>query len=213
MEIGLVGQPEPGHARVRDLLEQRLELEVSLIQDDEALAALVVGHARDDERGIEDAERLVQALLDLHMRDHLAADLREAREPVSQHDEAVLVDPGDVARDVVAVLDHVGCPRVVAEVAFHDVRALHEQQARGVRAELRARLGIDDLHEHAGQRLADGAELRAGLVDAGPFDVGDVERGDGGQLGRAVAFERGDFIFFQKGFGDFGTQFFGADHD
>src|SRR5262249_30598886 len=48
-------------------------------------------------------DRPVQCLLDAAVRDHLAADLREARQPPGDPEEPVLVHRPDVAGDVPAV--------------------------------------------------------------------------------------------------------------
>ena len=76
-----------------------------------------------------DAGQFVQLLLDLDVRNHLAADLAEAAEAVGDLQEAVLVNGGDVAGDIPAVAQDFGGLLRSAEVALHDVGAAHEQQA------------------------------------------------------------------------------------
>ena len=68
------------------------------VERDQPFAARVVGH-RGDRAGVVGVDERLDLLLDFLMRHHLAADLAEARQPVGDGDEAVLVHPGDVARD------------------------------------------------------------------------------------------------------------------
>ena len=124
--------------------------------------------------------------------DHLAADLREAREPVGDRQVAVVVDPGDVAGRVPTILQHLGGQLVAAEVAAHDVRPGDLEEALFAGAERLAAVEVDDAQRHSGQRLADGAAARTGLVDARRTEPRRIDGDDRGALGRAVAFERAD---------------------
>ena len=71
------------------------------MQDDQPLAFLLVGHGGDGDLRLAvvgGADELFQLFLDLDVRHHLAADLREAAFAAGDVDEAFVVDEGDVAR-------------------------------------------------------------------------------------------------------------------
>jgi len=55
--------------------------------------------------------------------------------------------------------------------------------------------------------LADGAQTRAGLFDAGALTVGDIDGDDGRHFGGAVAFAHLNPEFFLEGFGEQGERF------
>ena len=68
------------------------------VQHHQPLAARLVRHARHRAHALRRAQHLVQLLLDLLQRHHLAADLGEARQPARQRDVPVGVDAGPCRR-------------------------------------------------------------------------------------------------------------------
>ena len=131
-----------------------------------------------------------ERLLDRAVRHHLAADLGEARETSLEMQEAVIVEPAEVARDIPAVAVRLGGAHGVVEIAGEEIGAPHEQEAGGAGGHLRAGVGVDEAHGDAVDGAADGpgpvaAPSAAGRARVG--EVGDVHREDGARLGRAVA--------------------------
>ena len=163
-EVVALRQPEPrqiGQAQPLPEMPAGCDRRVG-VEGDEALAARVVGHRGDAHEYCGVEERL-DLLLDLHVRHHLAADLAEARQPIGDPDEARLVDARDVAGRRTS--RRAAPPRCAPDrqVALHAVRAVDEQQPVAADERSFAGFGIDDLGDDAGQRMADGAGLRAAL--------------------------------------------------
>src|SRR5579872_3596381 len=95
------------------------------------------------------ADDIVDRFLDFEVRHHLAADLAEAREAVSDPDEALVVDDRDVARYVPAVVDDLGTLFGLPEVSSHATRRLDQQQTFLVRTERLHGGRIDDARRDA----------------------------------------------------------------
>ena len=131
------------------------------VEGHQAFAAQVVGDAGDDARGI--AENSEDGLFDSEVRHHFAGDLAEAREAVGDADEAFVVDQRDIAGDVPAVVEDLGGALGLVEIAEHAVGALHQQQAFRIGRQRVEGDGIDNARGDAGQRVAHGAGLVAGL--------------------------------------------------
>ncbi|MEZ6196574.1 MAG: hypothetical protein R3F20_12750 [Planctomycetota bacterium] len=146
------------------------------MEEDEALALLLVGHRDDREDALGDLERRLHRLLDAPVGDHLAAHLREAREAIADLEQTFLVDPSDVAGHVAARAEGLGGPDRIAEIAAHQVRSGDEDQALLAVGPGRAGLRVDDGDADAGQGPADARLAVSGLEDAAAAEVG---RGEG----------------------------------
>ncbi len=136
------------------------------MEDCQALAFFLVGNAGDGEDLEVCASRLLQRFFDAAMRHHLAADLREAREPIGDRQESVFIQRGDVAGHVPTIPHGLLRQILAADVAVHHVRAFYEQHAGFSRRQHLERVGVDDAHGHAGKRLSDGASTRRHLIKA-----------------------------------------------
>ena len=77
--------------------------------------------------------------------------------------------------------------------------------------EFLARVGIEDPGRDPGNRLSHRAGLVSDLFDAIDLLVGDVDGGDRGGLGAAVAFERRGAELFGEGLVEGRLEFFGPD--
>ncbi len=133
---------------------------------------------------------MVQRFLDATVRHHLAADLAETREPIRDRHEAVLVDDRDVAGHVPTVDEHLLRQVRASEIAREDVGSAHEEHAASSHGTRFVRLGIDDAHGDARQRLTDTSAAMSALENARSAH-GEGARGDhGGTFGRAVTFDR-----------------------
>ena len=89
------------------------------------------------------------------MRDHLAADLAEAREPIGDEDEPVFVDLRDVARHIPAIPEGLGGALGGVEIACHTVGAREQKQAFLPDRKLGAAIDVDHLGAHAWHGPAD----------------------------------------------------------
>src|SRR5262249_46211318 len=111
-------------------------------------------------------EQLVELLFDLDVRHHLTADLAEAREPVGDGEEAVLIDRREIAGVIPAVAQDLGGLLRLAEIAQHDARSFDFEQTRLIESAGLAGLGMHDAHRDARQRMSDLATLGADLAEA-----------------------------------------------
>ncbi len=119
------------------------------------LALAFVGNAGDGEDLHVGAGGLLQRFFDAAVRDHFTANFREAREPVGDRQESILVQGRNVAGDVPTIAHGVGRQIRTPQVPLHDVGASDQQHAWSVGWQWGEAVGIDDLHRHAGERLAD----------------------------------------------------------
>src|SRR5215831_1543200 len=110
-----------------DLIEMRqtaLELLIiQRVQNQEAFTFLLIGTTGDDKDLPLRADQFVEFFFHLDMRDHLAADLAEAAQPVRDLYEAVFVHGRDIACNVPAVAQHLCGFFRTTEVTPHDVGA------------------------------------------------------------------------------------------
>ena len=123
-----------------------------------------------------------------------------------------MVELGDVAGDVPAVVHDLGGGLGVVHVALHHVRAFDQQHARRADGERLERFGIDDRDRDARHGPADGAFL---AVDFRTLRAarGDVDRDERRELGRAVAFDRADAEFLREGVAERDRQLLRAGDD
>ena len=87
------------------------------MQDDQLFPLAFVAHGRDGEDLLVGSDGLLERFLDQPVRHHLAADLREPREPAGDLQEAVLAQEALVARDVPAVAEGGARQVVAAQIA------------------------------------------------------------------------------------------------
>ena len=98
----------------------------------------------------------------------------------------------------------------LVEVAEHAVGAFHQQQAFGIGRQRREGHRVDNARGDAGQRMADGAGLVAGLGVLAGVEIGDVDGHHRGHLGAAVAFQQFDAELLAERVGDGLAEFLGA---
>ena len=103
------------------------------------------------------ADRLVEGLLDLAVRDHLAADLGEPGEPPGDLHEPVFINQAEVAGHVPAVAESLPGQVVPVQVALHHVGALDQDHPFRVRGK-----GLDCAE--ADERLRSRRRSRAGTT-------------------------------------------------
>ena len=92
-------------------------LVVQGVQDDQFFPLALVAHGRDGEDLGGRSGGLLERFLDQAVRHHLAADLREPREPAGDLEEAVLAQEALVAGHVPAVVEGGARQVVAAQVA------------------------------------------------------------------------------------------------
>src|SRR5207247_7077678 len=95
----------------------------------------------------------------LDVRNHLAADFAEPAQAVSDADEPVFIDGGDVARVVPAVLQDLSRLFRLLQVPLHDVGPADEQQTRLSDGHRLASSGVHDPHTSSRQGGTDAATL------------------------------------------------------
>jgi hypothetical protein len=104
--VGL-GFPEGWQARFRQFVEYRCEFLLRQdVDNHDALTFLFIRHRSYCKRLLGDVGKLVQSFFDADVRDHLSADLAEARETVSNGEESIFVHHGNVSRGVPTVVKH-----------------------------------------------------------------------------------------------------------
>src|ERR1035437_5734072 len=142
------------------------------------LAEFLVGHP--DDGGLGHLGMHVDDLLDLARVDVEAAADDQLLLAIDDEEEAFVVDVADVTAVEPAVLDRLGGGLRLVPVAVHDVVALDHDLAALALRDLLVVL-VEDLDVDSPDRLADGADLLAGLQL--------VEGGGGAGLGEAVALQ------------------------
>ena len=193
--VGLAGAEEREVVDAADFVEAHDAAKTGLGEQRVGVGELDVGGGEEDDAAavgrLDALDRDLRAvlagricrgerLLERGERNHFAARLEEALEASREMDEAVRVDAGEIAGDVpaLAVVLVKGAGAVVVKVAGENGRAVDEEQAALTRGQRLHRVGIDDEHLDAVERLADGAGTQV---------AGTADRDDGRAFGDAVA--------------------------
>jgi hypothetical protein len=159
------------------------------VQHDEPLAFALVGNCRHREHLFGGIGELVERVLDLDVRNHLAADLAEPAQPVGDADEAVFVHRRDVAGVVPAVDQDLGGLLGAVQVTLHHVRAADQEQARLIERQRFQGLGIHDANADPRQRVPDAAPLGPHLSKGRGAKIGGVDGHGRRALRAAVTFQ------------------------
>src|SRR5450759_3084672 len=212
IKVFALGDPEARHAGFRELPIQVIRRERGVhVQGHQSLAAHVVRDAGHHALGI--AEHVEDGFFHFEMWHHFAGDFAEAREAVGDAQEAFVVEQRNVAGDIPAVAEDFGGALGLIEVAQHAVGAFDQQQAFGIGRQRRESDRIHNARGDAGQRVAHGAGLVAGLGLLAGAVVGSVDGHCRGHLGAAVAFQQFHAELFAERIGGRLAQLLGAHQD
>ena len=159
------------------------------------------------------AEDVEDGFFHFQMGHHFAGDFAEAREAVGDAQEAFVIEQGDVAGDIPAVVKNLRGAVGLVEVAEHAVGAFHQQQTFGIWGQGGEGDGIDNARGDSGMGWPTVPALLpvCGVLAGG--EIGDVDGHHGRHLGAAVAFQELDAEFFAEGVGDGLAEFLGAHQD
>src|SRR6266852_5017053 len=182
VEIALAGNPEVGQALFAEEPAEhaRFRAVERKVEHDEAFTLAFVGDGGHGQNALGGLQDVVQVVLDFFERHHFATYFGEAGKAPGNRDEAVGVNLGHVAGGVPTVADDLARQFVAAEVTLHDVGAEDEQQTFLTMRPRFVGVRTDHAGGHAGERLANGADLVAYLAEAADFLVRNVG-GDGGR--------------------------------
>jgi hypothetical protein len=92
-------------------------------------------------------------LFELHVRDHLAGEFAESREPVGNPDETGLIDRADIACHIPAIPKHESGVLRITEVAQHLVRSSDQEQPFLTKQGTLSGHRVHHLHGDARQRI------------------------------------------------------------
>ena len=158
-------------------------------------------------------ERLVDRLLDREMGHHLAADLRKPALAAGDRDEALAVEPGDVAGAVPAVVNNLLREIRPVEIALHHVGPRDPQHPLFADGQLAVSLPFGDPRAATGDRLAHRA--LAGIDRPARHMPGwwHIRRHERGEFCRPVGLDGPDTKLLLEGIADFLGQLLSSPED
>src|SRR5437763_1366804 len=156
----------------------------------------------------------MQLLFDSNVRHHLAADFAESIQPISDLQEAILIDRSDIARVIPSILQDLCRFLRPAQIALHDVWSADEQYSGLADIQVRSIGGVrvDDPDTYSRDWMSNFASLASDLAKAGRAEVMSVHGHHGRTLGAAVTLEWPNAKLLLESGGQSLGQFFGTGH-
>src|SRR5262249_49284184 len=117
------------------------------------------------------------------------ADFTETREPIGNSEKTIFFQTGDISRDIPAVLENFGSFFRASEIALHYIWSLDQKHSRLIWRKRLHGFRIHDAHDHAWQRVTDGATARANLAKTRSAEVAAIDCHNGRALSTTVTLQ------------------------